>query len=157
MGVADHKGMARRGNRVERFSGAAPPLPPGGSDQPTPARLAVRIEDSPRGASIVALAGELDLSTIARMEGPLLEQLRQRPAVLVDLSTLSFIDSTGIGILIRAFRAANGTPMSFLIGHGSQVERVFRIAGVGEALPVFSEREQALSALTRDGRERSSE
>jgi anti-sigma B factor antagonist len=116
-----------------------------------PARLAIRIEDSPRGASIVALAGELDLSTISRMETALLEQLRQRPAVLVDLSTLSFIDSSGLGILIRAFRSANGTPVSFLIAPGSQVERVFRIAGVDEAMPVFSDRDLALSALSRNG------
>jgi anti-sigma B factor antagonist len=99
----------------------------------------------------VALAGELDLSTISRMETALLEQLRQRPAVLVDLSTLSFIDSSGLGILIRAFRSANGTPVSFLIAPGSQVERVFRIAGVDEAMPVFSDRDLALSALSRNG------
>jgi anti-sigma B factor antagonist len=122
-----------------------------------PATLAVRIEDTPRGASIVALTGELGLSTISRMEGPLLEQLRQRPAVLVDLSTLSFIDSSGLGILIRAFRTANGTPISFLIGPGSQVERVFRIAGVDEAMPVFSDRDLALSALSRNGGGRVSE
>jgi anti-sigma B factor antagonist len=118
-----------------------------------PSTLAVRIEDSARGASVVALTGELDLSTITRMENALLEQLRQRPAVLLDLSTLSFIDSTGIGILIQAFRTANGTPMSILIGPGSQVERVFRIAGVAEALPVFSDRDLALTALSRDGDE----
>jgi anti-sigma B factor antagonist len=115
-------------------------------------RLAVRIEDSPRGASVVALAGELDLSTIPRAEGPLLEQFGQRAAVLVDLSTLSFIDSSGIGTLIRAFRSSNGTRISFLIGRGSQVERVFRIAGVGEALPVFDDRERAISALTSERR-----
>ena len=82
------------------------------------------------------------------MEGPLLEQLRQRPAVLVDLSTLSFIDSSGIGILLQAFKSANGTPVSFLIGPGSQVERVFEITGIDEAMPVFSDRAGALAALT---------
>ncbi|HEY6638294.1 MAG TPA: STAS domain-containing protein [Solirubrobacterales bacterium] len=114
----------------------------------------MRILDSDGGASIVALGGELDLSTIPRMEGPLLEQLRQRPAVLVDLSTLTFIDSSGIGILIQAFRTANGTPMGILIGRGSQVERVFGIVGLGEALPVFFDRERALAELVeaRNGR-----
>lgn len=139
---------------MERFSGPAPPPPPGGSGHDIPGRLAVRILDSDGGASIVALGGELDLSTIPRMEGPLLEQLRQRPAVLVDLSTLTFIDSSGIGILIQAFRTANGTPMGILIGRGSQVERVFGIVGLGEALPVFFDRERALAELVeaRNGR-----
>jgi anti-sigma B factor antagonist len=109
--------------------------------------LSVRIEDIPGTATVVALAGELDLSTISRMEGPLREQVRQRPAVLVDLSGLGFIDSTGIGILIQAFRGANGTPMNVLVGTGSQVERVLGIAGITDAFPVYSDRRRALAAL----------
>jgi anti-sigma B factor antagonist len=147
MGVALHKGMARRGERMERSSGAAPSRQSGGSDLQRYTPLTVRILESADGATTVAIAGELDLSTIPRMEGPLLEQLSQRPAVLVDLSKLSFIDSSGIGILIQASRLANGTRMNVLIGPGSQVDRVFRITGIAEALPVFSDRDEALAAL----------
>jgi anti-sigma B factor antagonist len=132
---------------MERFSGAAPPPQPGGSDQDPAATLTVRVEDASGGASIVALAGELDLSTIGRMESPLLEQTLQRTGVLVDLTKLTFIDSSGIGILIQASRGANGTPFNLLIGPGSQVARVFEVAGVAEALHVFTDREQALAAL----------
>lgn len=96
---------------------------------------------------MVALAGELDLSTIPRMESPLLEQIQQRSAVLVDLTELSFIDSSGIGVLINAFRESNGVPMHVLVGEGSQVERVFQIAGIADAMPVFSDRRLALAAL----------
>jgi anti-anti-sigma factor len=109
--------------------------------------LTVRIEDSPDGSSVVAIAGELDLSTIPKMQRPLFEQIAQRPAVLVDLSGLSFIDSSGIGVLIEACRCANGAPMHVLIGSGSQVERVFSITGVSAAMPVFSDRELALAEL----------
>jgi anti-anti-sigma factor len=119
--------------------------------------LAVHVEDSAEGTATVALRGELDLSTIPRMEGALLEQVTQRPAVLVDLSGLTFIDSSGLGVLIRAVRSANGTPVHILIGPGSQVERVFRIAGLYEALPVFSDRERALGRLTAGDGEPSSE
>jgi anti-anti-sigma factor len=110
--------------------------------------LTVHIEDSDGGTSTIALVGELDLSTISRMEGPLLEQVTQRRAVLVDLSRLSFIDSSGIGILIQALRSANGTPVGVLIGAGSQVDRVFGIAGIAEALRVFTDRGLALASLT---------
>ena len=87
------------------------------------------------------------MSTVRRMERPLLEQIEQRPAVIVDLSALSFIDSSGIGALIQAKRSANGVPISFVIGAGSQVDRVFGIAGVDEALPLFPDREAAMAAL----------
>jgi anti-sigma B factor antagonist len=146
-GSAHHKGMARRGERVERSSGAAPPPQSGTSDRSPGEMLQVRIQDSANGRSTVVITGELDLSTIGAMEAPLFEQLRQRSAVLVDLSRVTFIDSSGIGILISAARDSNGTRMNVLIGPGTQVERVFRIAGVGEALSVFSDRDQALAAL----------
>jgi anti-sigma B factor antagonist len=129
---------------VERSSGAAPPPQLGASDQVSSTPLSIRIEESAPGASIVALAGELDLSTIPRMEGPLFEQIRQRPVVLVDLTKLSFIDSSGIGVLIQAFQESDGTRMRFLIGAETQVERVFRIAGVSDALPVYLDRGEAL-------------
>ncbi len=119
--------------------------------------LTVHIDDSAEGTATVALRGELDLSTIPRVEGALLEQVTQRPAVLVDLSALTFIDSSGMGVLIKAVRSANGTPVHILIGPGSQVERVFRIAGVYEALPVFSDRERALGPLAARGGEPRSE
>jgi anti-anti-sigma factor len=111
-----------------------------------PELLEVRIGDS-EGASVVALAGELDLSTIPRMEAPLREQLGQRRAVLVDLSGLTFIDSSGISVLIEAFQSANGTPMSILVSPGSAVDRVFRIAGIADALPVHTDRGLAMAAL----------
>jgi anti-sigma B factor antagonist len=133
---------------VERFSGAAPPRQPGGSEPSPPAPLTVRIEAAGNTASVVALAGELDLSTLARMEGPLFEQLRARPGVVLDLTRVSFIDSSGIAILIQAFQASsNGTRMHTVIGRDSQVERVFRIAGIDRVLPLFFDRDEALGVL----------
>jgi anti-sigma B factor antagonist len=138
--------MARLGGPVERSSGAASPPSAAPGDPNALAILDVHIESS-SGVSVVALAGELDLSTIRRMVGPLLEQVTQRPAVLVDLSKLEFIDSSGIGVLVQAYRSANGTPMSLVIGADSQVERTFAIAGLSVALPVFTDRGRALAEL----------
>ena len=138
---------------MERSSGAAPPLNQGAGGPESAPPFTVRIETSAGGSSVVVLSGELDLSTIPRMESALLEQITQRAAVLVDLTELSFIDSSGIGVLIRAFRASNGNPMHVLVGPGSQVERVFQIAGIADAMPVFSDRGLALTALVNgDGR-----
>ena len=132
---------------MERSSGAAPPLNQGGSDQNGSEPLTVRIEESADGTAVVAIAGELDLSTIPRMESPLLEQIRQRSAVLLDLSNLSFIDSSGIRTLIRAFHESDGAPFHVVVGKGSQVERVFQVARVTDTLSVFSDPELALAAL----------
>jgi len=102
----------------------------------------------------VAVAGELDLSVVPRLAEPLTEQIDQRPGVMVDLTRLTFIDSSGIGALIKASRDANGALLAVLIVPGSQVDRVFDIAGIAETLPVFTDRDEALAALAgqdRDG------
>jgi len=52
---------------VERSSGAAPPLQPGGSGRPDTANgelLTVRVEPMDSEASAISLAGELDISTL---------------------------------------------------------------------------------------------
>src|SRR3954453_3832910 len=100
---------------MERSSGAAPSRLPRGrrmnrrgkqmNDGTNGDLLSVSVEAAGLGPSVVSLAGELDLSTIPRLEGRLFEELRTRPGVVVDLTKLSFIDSSGIGLLIQAFRA----------------------------------------------------
>jgi anti-anti-sigma factor len=144
MGASHHEGMARRGERVERSSGAAPPRQPGGGDL-----LQVSIEPGRSGVSIVSLAGELDLSTIPRVESQLLNQLRTQSAVIVDLTRLNFIDSSGIGLLIQAFRTVdNGRRMHTVVAPVSQVDRVFKLAGIDRALPVYFDRREALADLS---------
>jgi anti-sigma B factor antagonist len=134
---------------VERSSGAAPPLSSGGSGEPEDGEtLTVRIEPLGAKACVVSLAGELDLSTIPRVERQLLEQLRSKDGVVVDLTKVSFIDSSGIALLIQAFRATDdGGVLNTVIAAGSQVERVFRLAGIDRALPLFTDRAPALEAL----------
>jgi anti-sigma B factor antagonist len=125
---------------VERSSGAAPPRQ----------LLAVEVEGAEGEQSIVSLAGELDLSTMPQLERPLSEQLESHFAVIVDLTALSFIDSSGIGLLISAFRANEGK-LHTVIAEGSQVERVFRLAGIDQALPLYLSRADALRALGSNG------
>lgn len=134
---------------MERSSGAAPPLSPGGSGEPQNGQLlSVRIEPTGSATSVVSLTGELDLSTLPRVEKQLLAELRSKEGVIVDLTGLSFIDSSGIGLLIRAFRGIDdGAVLHTVIADGSQVDRVFRLAGIDRALPLFRERSSALEAL----------
>lgn len=136
---------------MERSSGAAPPRQSGGSGQANGNPLTVRIEPAADGAAVIALVGELDLSTIPRVESRLFRMVSRGPVVL-DLSRLSFIDSSGIGVLIQAFRSTDGSGrMHTVIATGTQVERVLRLAGIDRALPIFLDREAALEAFPGDG------
>jgi anti-anti-sigma factor len=136
---------------VERSSGAAPPRRSrdGPRDKGADRELlAIEIERPGDGLTVVALAGELDLSTIPRLEGQLLSEAKGQGNVVVDLTRLAFIDSSGIGLLIKAHRAReNGAVLHTVVAPGSQVERVFAIAGIESALPLFLERAAAIAAL----------
>jgi anti-sigma B factor antagonist len=108
----------------------------------------VRVEPLGTSGCVVSMAGELDLSTIPRVERQLFEQLRSNAGVIVDLTKVSFIDSSGIALLIQAFRATEDTGvLNTVISQGSQVDRVFRLAGIDRALPLFTDRAPAVEAL----------
>jgi anti-sigma B factor antagonist len=136
---------------VERSSGAAPPRQSAGRGEPEAVngqRLTLRVESVGAQTSVVSLAGELDLSTVPIIEGALFEQLRTDSGVIMDLTQLSFIDSSGIGLLIKAFRAVDGDgKLHMVIAPGSQAERVFQLTGVDRMLSLFAERTLALDAL----------
>jgi len=110
--------------------------------------LRVRVEPLGDGVSVVSLAGELDLSTLPDLEGPLFEELRTRTGVVVDLTQLIFIDSSGIGLLIKASGLrSDPAAMHIAIAPESQVERVLGLTGVDRALPVTVGSDEALAAL----------
>ena len=135
---------------MERSSGAAPPRPSGPGAQDNQAvrdLLTIDVERQGSGISIVALAGELDLATMPKLEERLLEELRAHGGVILDLTRLKFIDSSGIGLLIKAHRAADGGKLQTVVTRGSQVERVFNLAWIDRALPVSEDRAAAIAAL----------
>jgi anti-sigma B factor antagonist len=83
------------------------------------------------------LVGELDVA----QEGPVREALKQvldsQPESLVlDLSQLSFIDSTGIGIVIGLKKSAERDGVRLVICRGPlAVQRVFELTGLTSSLP----------------------
>jgi len=83
---------------------------------------------------LVSLGGELDISNVAGLDRRLEEALSGRPASLVfDLSGLRFLDSSGIGLLLRASSRVG----SVQLRRPSQiVEQVIRHMGLAEVLSI---------------------
>jgi anti-anti-sigma factor len=96
----------------------------------TPGHLHVDIRLEGRG-TIVALTGELDIASAPELDRQLRELERSRPGHLVlDLSGLDFMDSSGIALLIRAQRAANTAGHELSLRPGpAQVQRLFELTG----------------------------
>jgi anti-anti-sigma factor len=97
-------------------------------------------------AGILRLHGELDLaSSVVLVEE--LEKLSAMEMVIVDLSDLEFIDSRGIGELVKAHQTAvgQGRRVVFVKGTG-QVADIFELTGLADQLTIVD----TLSEL-RDG------
>jgi anti-anti-sigma factor len=84
--------------------------------------------------AVVMMSGEFDLAAAPELR-TLLAQALDAPHVIVDLGAVTFIDSTIIGVLVLAHRAAEQAAVSltFLPGQPT-VMRTLRIAQVDELL-----------------------
>jgi anti-anti-sigma factor len=106
------------------------------------------------GVRVVAVRGELDLSTASDLETPLEDAVSSGDAsVLIDLSECEFIDSTGIALIVRAWqrldRAANGDGNGRVVicSANDQVRRVLEITGLELSIPIHGSKDEALAAL----------
>jgi anti-anti-sigma factor len=85
---------------------------------------------------VIRLRGELDIECAPDLERVL---LRSRPAgqrVVLDLSGLEFMDSTGLRVLLRARAAADeGRWQIYLRDVPPTIRRLFDMTGVHDALP----------------------
>ena len=84
---------------------------------------------------VIRVGGELDLSTVPSLVHEL-EAALERPegGVVVDLSDLEFIDSTGIAVLVRAMGDGEETRLRFVPSRSEAVGRVLEMTGVAERM-----------------------
>lgn len=105
-----------------------------GGEEPSVALAIQAAEDGT--TSILALSGELDLSTAARLQEAIDDLVaRGRHRVVLDLTGLTFCDSTGLTTFVRGNRdcTAKGGWLR-LAGAQGHVERVIGISGLLEVL-----------------------
>jgi anti-anti-sigma factor len=88
------------------------------------------------GSVILALSGELDVISAPELAEEL-EALAQEacPRVLIELSGLSFVDSAGVSVLVKARHAADATGRRLILRNPTeQVHQVFSVLGLASWL-----------------------
>jgi anti-sigma B factor antagonist len=89
------------------------------------------------GGVRVILSGDLDLSTAKQAEQAIEEAERGSPLIVIDLRRLSFMDSTGLRVIVSADKRAKRSGRRAVIVQGpSAVRRVFEITRLGERLEI---------------------
>jgi anti-sigma B factor antagonist len=95
---------------------------------------------------VVALAGELDMANAQLLrdavEG---EQLAGTSTIVLDLQQLTFLDSTGLRIILSARELCWRRGQEFAVTPGSpQVQRLLSVTGVGEHLRTLASADEML-------------
>jgi len=87
-------------------------------------------------ATVVALSGELDFGTVGQVQVRLAELRDASAPTVLDLDALTFMDSTGIRLVLTACEDAERADWSFRVTRGSErVQRVLAAAQVIDRLP----------------------
>lgn len=123
---------------------------PGYAPRPVDVVGEVRSESAGERVQVVVLTGEHDLGTAPRVRDALTAAAADGRAVLVDLCEATFVDSSILGAILEARRAAGEASRGFAVacsGEAEPVRRVLEVTGLAEELPVHPTREAALHAL----------
>lgn len=106
--------------------------------------------DRTRDAVVVAVAGELDLATAPILQERITAaQELQPPLLVLDLRELTFMDSTGLRIVLAADSAARREVRRLVVVRGpDSVHRVFLMALLDKRLELVDDLEAALEGST---------
>jgi anti-sigma B factor antagonist len=99
-------------------------------------------------SNVLPLDGEIDLHISPNVAESLRAIIRKRPKRLViDLARVSYIDSSGLAVLIEAMQNVEAYGGKFaLAGLGESVRTIFEIAKLDQVFRIFPDVDAALAA-----------
>lgn len=105
------------------------------------------VKDESR-ALVVAFEGEVDLESSRDARKVLLEAVGAKRPVLVDLSQVEYIDSSGVASLVEALQNAkkNGQVLA-LVAVSEAALRVLQLARLDKIFPIHGTVDEGLSAV----------
>ncbi|HZD69574.1 MAG TPA: STAS domain-containing protein [Actinomycetes bacterium] len=95
--------------------------------------------------ALVHVSGEVDLATCPQLRDVLAELIGQgEHHLIVDLEHVTFLDSSGIGVLASALRRIREHGGSLcLTAPKPQVRRVLELTGITKLLPIYANLDEA--------------
>ena len=102
----------------------------------------------PQESNVLPLEGEIDLHVSPRVTESLRTMIDRKPArLVVDLSAVSYIDSSGLAVLIEAMQNVEAYGgRFFLAGLQENVRPIFEIARLDQVFIIFPHVDAALAA-----------
>jgi len=107
--------------------------------------LTIDVHEEP-SATVVTVGGELDVHTAPSLQAAL-AALDSSGRIIVDLTGVSFLDSTGLSVFVNALVDARERQATLVVvASAPRVVKVFTLTGLDSALSLHSTLDEALGA-----------
>lgn len=109
-------------------------------------QISTRVPSDP--VAIIEIAGELDSSNCNDLREEINHQVaKTRQMLLVDLRAVTFVDSTGLGVLVGGLKKMREREGRFiLVSTHPRVKRILEVSGLVKVFSVFQTPEEALAS-----------
>jgi anti-sigma B factor antagonist len=106
-------------------------------------------EQTQSGVDILRVEGEIDLHFAPVLRQVLSGKAKQRcPALLLDLTAVEFINSSGIAAILEYLREATDNRVPFCIGGVSpKLRPIIELVRLDRSMPVFADAARARDAI----------
>lgn len=101
-----------------------------------PPELVVDLRGGIEDACRITVSGELDMASAPKLHGHLIQAFQdESSSVVIDLRDISFIDSTGLGVLVTARQRAKSSGISMTMHLPEGAARFpFQVTGLADSL-----------------------
>jgi anti-anti-sigma factor len=101
------------------------------------------------GPLVLAVSGELDLAVAQEFSAALDEPERGPAGVVIDMESVTFIDSSALHALLRAVQQRQdlGLPIVLVASEDTAVSRLLELAGVRDRIPVCTSLDEAKAEI----------
>jgi len=100
-----------------------------------------------QGKIVIALEGDIDLENAGEVRKALLANLKQKKDLLIDLSAVSYIDSSGIASLVEGLQVARKQKNELsLVSVSARALRVLELARLDKVFSIHADVAAALAA-----------
>jgi anti-anti-sigma factor len=112
--------------------------PPSESPHSAVGTLALAVRRPESGHAVLEVAGEIDMATAPQLANALAGLLHQDDRVIVvDLSAVSFLGSSGLAALVYAHGALDPGTALRIVASRREVRRAFAVTGLDGWLPLY--------------------
>ncbi|HEY7932190.1 MAG TPA: STAS domain-containing protein [Solirubrobacteraceae bacterium] len=116
------------------------------SSLPSTERFEISRREPDQRTSVISVQGELGLATAPRLKWMLIEALESgHSQLVVDLSLVSFMDSTALGVFVAFNRGLDADARLAIASPQPDVVKIFELSGMDGVFAIFPGLQDALA------------